>query len=56
LDAYLFGSLQQVNIICDKWKQDYSDNYPHRSLGYRSPKVFKELYSKEIYLFRISKG
>ncbi len=48
LDAYLFGSLQQVNIICDKWKQDYNDNHPHRSLGYRSPKAFKELYRKEI--------
>lgn len=48
LDAYLFGSLQQVNILCDKWKLDYNDNHPHRSLGYRSPNAFKELYSKEI--------
>ena len=48
MDAYLFSSLQQVNIICDKWKKDYNDNHPHRSLGYRSPKAFKELYSKEI--------
>lgn len=48
LDAYLFGSLQQVNIICDKWKQDYNDNHPHRSLGYLSPAIFKELYRKEI--------
>jgi len=48
LDAYLFSSLQQVNIICDKWKLDYNDNHPHRSLGYRSPKAFKELLSKEI--------
>ena len=47
LDAYLFNSLSQVNIICDKWKHDYNDNHPHRSLGYRSPKVFKELYRKE---------
>ena len=48
LDAYIFGSLRQLNIICEKWKNDYNDNHPHRSLGYKSPKVFKELYSKEI--------
>jgi len=48
LDAYIFGSLQQVNIICDKWRNDYNDNHPHRSLGYKSPKAFKELYRKEI--------
>jgi putative transposase len=48
LDAYLFSSLSQVNIICHKWKQDYNDNHPHRSLGYHSPNVFKELYRKEI--------
>ena len=48
LDAYIFSSISQVNIICDKWKQDYNDNHPHRSLGYRSPRVFEELYRKEI--------
>lgn len=48
LDAYIFGSLQQVNIICDKWRKDYNDNHPHRSLGYKSPKALKELYRKEI--------
>lgn len=47
LDAYLFSSLRQVNIICSKWKDDYNDNHPHRSLGYKSPRVFKELYVKE---------
>jgi len=48
LDAYLFGSLSQVNIINEKWKMDYNDNHPHRSLGYKSPRVFKELYRKNI--------
>lgn len=48
LDAYLFGSLQQVNIICDNWKNDYNANHPHRSLGYKSPQVFKELHRKNI--------
>lgn len=48
LDAYLFESLTQVNILCNKWKKDYNDNHPHRSLGYKSPTVFKELYGKEI--------
>ena len=44
LDAYLFSSLTQVNIICEKWKNDYNDNHPHKSLGYKSPRVFKELF------------
>ena len=48
LDAYLFSSLSQINIINQKWKMDYNDNHPHRSLGYKSPRVFKELYSKNI--------
>ncbi len=47
LDAYLFASLSQVNIICAKWQDDYNDNHPHRSLGHKSPKVFKELFVKE---------
>jgi len=48
LDAYLFHSLQQINIINDRWKDDYNDNHPHRSLGYKSPNAFKELFSKDI--------
>jgi len=48
LDAYIFGSLSQVNIICEKWKNDYNDNHPHKSLGKISPRVFEELYRKEI--------
>ena len=47
LDAYLFNTITQINIICDKWKQDYNDNHPHRSLGFHSPRAFKELYRKE---------
>ena len=48
LDAYIFSSLGQLNIICEKWKEDYNQNHPHRSLGYKSPKAFKELYRKDI--------
>ena len=48
LDAYIFGSLSQVNIICGKWKDDYNDHHPHKPLGKISPRVFEELYRKEI--------
>lgn len=32
-DTYLFGSLQKVNVICDKWKQYYNDNHPRSGIS-----------------------
>lgn len=37
LDAYLFDSLEQVNILAEDWRQDYNRNHPHKSLGRKSP-------------------
>lgn len=45
LDAYLFSSLKQVNTLNEKWKQDYNQNHPHKSLGYKSPNKFYELHT-----------
>ena len=37
LDAYLFTSTTQLQIISDKWVEDYNQNHPHESLGDQSP-------------------
>lgn len=46
LDAYLFESLEQVNKISEKWREDYNNNHPHKSLNRKSPVAFKELFRK----------
>lgn len=43
LDAYLFGSLTEVNAIAYEWQIDYNGNHPHKSLNGLSP----WLYAKE---------
>ncbi len=40
LDAYLFSSISQFQIIADKWREDYNDNHPHDSLGKMSPNEY----------------
>ena len=46
LDAYLFNSLSQIRILCERLKDDYNANHPHQSLCSQSPKRFKYLYDK----------
>ena len=43
LDAYWFEDLEQLRIIIEKWRYDYNDNHPHKSLGRMSPNQFKSL-------------
>jgi len=40
LDAYIFSSIRQFQIVADKIIDDYNDNHPHESLGYQSPREF----------------
>ena len=40
LDAYIFSSISQFNIIAEKWMTDYNDFHPHKSLGRKSPREF----------------
>jgi len=42
LDAYWFEDLEQLRIIMEKWKLDYNENHPHKSLGRLSPNQFKQ--------------
>jgi len=41
LDAYLFSSFSQLQIICDRWREQYNMQHPHQSLGGISPLAFK---------------
>lgn len=43
LDAYLFGSIVEVNATAYEWQVDYNSNHPHKSLNGLSP----WLYAKE---------
>ena len=40
LDAYLFSSVSQFQMIADKIIEDYNDNHPHESLRGKSPREF----------------
>ena len=42
LDAYWFEDLEQLRILVEKWKEDYNESHPHKSLGGLSPKMFLE--------------
>lgn len=48
LDAYIFTSLEQLRIINDKWKEQYNNEHPHKSLQWKSPIAFKNYRRKDI--------
>ena len=40
LDAYLFDELEQINILSDKWLEDYNTKRPHESLNGLTPQKY----------------
>jgi putative transposase len=48
LDAYIFTSLEQLQIITESWIDDYNISHPHQSLNSNSPVGFK--YSRCIVI------
>jgi len=40
MDAYLFSSINQFNLVSDVAIQDYNCNHPHKSLGRKTPIEF----------------
>ncbi len=42
LDAYLFSSISQFNVLAEKWKDDYNTTHPHQSLGNKSPQEYAQ--------------
>ena len=50
LNAYLFSSLAEVRAMSEKWRNDYNNERPHKSLGYLSPIKYSELKNGEVAL------
>ena len=42
LDAYLFSSISQFNVLAEKWMEDYNNTHPHKSLGNKSPREYAQ--------------
>lgn len=40
LNANWFSTLADARLKIEAWRQDYNDERPHSSLGYRTPRVF----------------
>jgi transposase InsO family protein len=42
LNRMVFGSLREVQLTLDTWKEEYNHYRPHSSLGYLSPATFAQ--------------
>lgn len=42
LDAYLFSSISQFNMLAEEWSKDYNQYHPHKSLGRKSPIEYRK--------------
>lgn len=40
LNRELFGSLAEAKVIVEQWRQEYNEQRPHSSLGYRTPEEY----------------
>jgi len=40
LDVHLFGTMREVEHICDQWRTEYNDERPHESLNNLPPTVY----------------
>jgi putative transposase len=49
LDAYYFDDIYQLNKLTHEWREDYNNNHPHRSLGYKPPKHYRKREGAELW-------
>jgi putative transposase len=47
LNAGCFGTLPGARKTIEEWRRDYSENRPHSSLAYRTPKEFSAQFSNK---------
>lgn len=40
LDAHLFGTMREVEQICDQWRTEYNEERPHESLNNLPPSIY----------------
>ena len=50
LDAYLFSSLRQFNVLAEKWKESYNQYHPHKSLKNQSLRDYAQIGLIDVYL------
>ena len=46
LDVEIFTTLLEAKIMAEDYRQDYNQNRPHSSLGYKTPHAFKKNWHK----------
>ena len=42
LDAYIFHSVNQFNVLANEWREEYNAKHPHKSLGRKSPLEYRK--------------
>lgn len=47
LDAYEFGDLEQLRILCDEWQFNYNHYHPHQALKGKTPAMVAKHYQKQ---------
>jgi len=56
MDAYLFSSINQFNVVAEKKIYDYNHNHPHKSLGRKTPVEFAECEQPSIGFIKPIEG
>jgi len=56
LDAYIFESIEQVQIVSENWQSEYNYGHPHQSLQGKSPMEFKYSRRKAIEAYETVKA
>ena len=55
LDAYLFATVQQFNVIAEKWMEDFNHYHPHQALNKMSPIEFADRRQPSFGLYKAQK-
>ena len=55
LDAYLFTTIQQFNVIAEQWMDDFNQYHPHKALNNKSPIEFADRRQPSFGLYKAQK-